>query len=123
MLSENVAVISAESNGPGDRETIVQNALAEAARLTKAHGYRYFVVLSADDLSRRMTLEDSGPVFFAPSPSWRRSAGSPYGFVRDEYMGPGRTEERVWPALAITVRMYREGEIEPSMGEVWDATE
>jgi hypothetical protein len=38
-------------------------------------------------------------------------------------MTPDRTEERVWPALAITIRMYREGEIEPSMGDVWDVTE
>jgi hypothetical protein len=83
MLSENVAIISAEGSGPGDRETIVQNALAEAARLTKAHGYRYFVVLSADNLSRTTTLKAPGHAYYdyaVPQSRWETE-----GVTREEF--------------------------------------
>ena len=123
MLSEDVAVISAEGNGSGDREAVVQNALTEAARLTRAHGYRYFVVLTADNSTRTTTLKDPGVTFFNPSPSNRRSIGPLYGFVQDTYMAPDRTAERIWPRLDIMIRMYREGEIDPSMDGVWAAAE
>ena len=51
MLSDDTALISAEGNGASDRDRVVRHVLAEAARLTNANGYRYFVVLTADDLS------------------------------------------------------------------------
>ena len=123
LLSEDVAVISSEGKGPSDRDKIIQNALAEAARLTSAHGYRYFVVLSADDLTRTMMVNRPGPIFFNQSPSPGRTFGTISGrlFAPDTtYMSPDQMVERVKPALDIMIRMYREGEIEPADG-VFDA--
>ena len=124
MLSEDVAIISSEGNGPSDHDKVIQNALAEAARLTSAHGYRYFVVLSADDLTRTMTIKRPGPTFYNQSPAPGRTFGTVSGrlFVPDStYMAPDQTVERVTPALDIMIRMYREGEIEPA-DNVFDAT-
>jgi hypothetical protein len=125
MLSEDVAIISAQGHGPGDRDKVIQNALAEAARLTRAHRYRYFVVLAADDVTSTMTLTRPGPIFYNQSPAPGRTFGTLSGrlFMPDPaYMTPDETVERVRPALDITIQMYREGEVEPSMEGVWDAT-
>jgi hypothetical protein len=123
MLSEDVAIISSEGNGPSDHDKVIQNALAEAARLTSAHGYRYFVVLTADDLTRTMTLRRPGPIFYNQSPPPGRTFGTISGrlFVPDStYMTPDLKVERVRPALDIMIQMYREGEIEPA-DNVFDA--
>ena len=124
MLSDDVAIISSEGYGPSDRDKIIRNALAEAARLTSAHGYRYFVVLTADDLTRTETLKRPGPIFYNQSPAPGRTFGTISGrlFVPDStYMAPDVTVERVRPALDIMIQMYRVGEIEPREG-VFDAT-
>jgi hypothetical protein len=124
MLSEDVAIISSEGNGPNDHDKVIHNALAEAARLTSARGYRYFVVLTADDLTRTETLTRPGPTFYNQAPAPGRTFGTISGrlFVPDStYMVPDETVERVRPALDIMIQMYREGEIEPADG-VFDAT-
>lgn len=128
MLSENVAIISAEGNAHRDGETIVQNALAEAARLTRAYGYRYFVILTADNLTHTTTLRVPGRTYHDQFTSrWTGAlpnAGAiSGGLLTETYTTPDRTEERIWPTLEIMIRMYREGEIEPSMGNVFDAAE
>jgi len=124
MLSGDTALISAEGNGASDRDKIIRDVLAEAARLTSAQGYRYFVVLTADDLTRTETLKRPGPTFYNQSPAPGRTFGTLSGrlFQPDSpYTTPDLTVERVIPALDIMIRMYREGEIEPAEG-VFDAT-
>jgi hypothetical protein len=124
MLSEDVAIISSEGNGPSGHDKVIRNALAEAARLTSAQGYRYFVVLTADDLTRTETFKRPGPIFYNQAPAPGRTFGTISGrlFVPDStYMTPDQTVERVRPALDIMIRMYRDGEIEPAE-DVFDAT-
>ena len=44
MLSDNTARITARANSTANRDRVIQDALAEAARLTRAKGYRYFII-------------------------------------------------------------------------------
>ncbi len=124
MLSEDTALISAEGNGASDRDKVVRDVLAEAARLTTANGYRYFVVLTADDLSQTVTLRIPGRVLYNQPPrageAFNAYAGRAYATGGSAYQTPDRIEERVRPAMDIMIRMYRTGEIEPAEG-VFDA--
>ena len=125
MLSEDTALISAEGSGPADRDRVIRDVLTEAARLTNANGYRYFVVLTADDLTHTVTIRLPARVLYN-QPSRTTEAfgaytGRAYATGGSAYMLPERTQERIKPAMDIIVRMYRPGEIEPAEG-VWDAT-
>ena len=125
MLSDDTALISAEGNGASDRDKVVRDVLAEAARLTSANGYRYFVVLTADDLSHSVTVRIPGRILYNQPPrsgeAFNAYAGRAYATGGSTYQTPDRIEERVRPAMDIMIRMYRVGEIEPTEG-VFDAT-
>ena len=126
MLSENTAIISASGNGPSDRDRVVRDALAEAARVTSANGYRYFVVLTADDLTSSVTVVIPGrTIHNLPSratESFGAYTGRPYATGGSNYTTPDRKQERIRPAMDIIIQMYRPGEIEPSMEGVWDTS-
>jgi hypothetical protein len=126
MLSEDTARISAEGNGPSDRDKVIRDALAEAARLTSANGYRYFVVVTADDLTQTLTVRVPGRLLYNQAPrtseaSFGTFSGRAYA-SGSNYMTPERIEERVRPAMDIIIRMYHEGEIAPQADGVFDAT-
>lgn len=124
MLSEDTAIISAEGSGPDARDQVIRDVLAEAARLTTANGYRYFVVLTADDLTHTVTVRYPGRLLHNQPPRANTSFGTFGGGAYQSgssYMLPDRVEERIRPAMDIIIRMYRPGEIEPS-DRVWDAT-
>src|SRR4029450_6515502 len=74
MLSEDTARISAEGNGPSDRDKGIYDVLAEAARLTNANGYRYFVVLTADDLTHTVTVPVPGRLLYNQAPRGNESS-------------------------------------------------
>jgi len=126
MLSENTALVSAEGSGPAYRDKVIHDVLAEAARLTTANGYRYFVVLTADDLTHTVKVRYPGRVLHNQPPRTNEAfgtfAGRAYATGGSSYMLPDRVEERVRPAMDIIIRMYRPGEIEPQAQGVWDAT-
>jgi hypothetical protein len=124
MLSNDTALISAEGKGPSDRDKVIRDVLAEAARLTNANGYRYFVVLTADDLSHTVTIRTPGRILYNQAPR----SGEPFGTYGarayptggSTYQTPDRIEERIKPAMDIIIRMYRVGDIAPGEG-VFDA--
>jgi len=125
MLSKDTAIISAEGNSASDRDKVIRDALAEAARLTSANGYRYFVVFTADDLTHTVAVRTPGRVLYNQPPR----SGEPFGTFGGRayttggstYQTPDRVEERVKPAMDIIIRMYRPGEIEPQADGVFDA--
>ena len=51
MLTENTAEVTVSGAHPNDRDEVVSTTLEEAAKLTRMHGYRYFVILMAEDAS------------------------------------------------------------------------
>ena len=125
MLSADTAIISASGNGPSDRDKVVRDALEEAARVTSANGYRYFVVLTADDLTSTMTVVIPGRTFYNLPPRANESFGAytgrPYATGGSNYTTPERKQERIRPAMDIIIRMYRQGDIEPQTEGVFDA--
>lgn len=125
MLSENTAIVSAEASSPAYRDKVIHDVLEEAARLTTANGYRYFVVLTADDLTHTVKVRYPGRVLHnqpaRTMEAFGAFAGRAYATGGSSYTLPDRIEERVRPAMDIIIRMYKPGEIEPADG-VWDAT-
>jgi hypothetical protein len=125
MLSADTAIISSEGTGPADREKVIRDALSEAARLTSANGYRYFVVLTADDLTHTVTVRTPGRQLYQQAPrsaegTFGTYAGRAYAVGGSTYQTPDRVQERIKPAMDIIIRMYRAGDIEPAEG-VFDA--
>ena len=51
MLTESTAEVTARGAHSNDRDEVVYATLEEAAKLTRVHGYRYFVILMAEDAS------------------------------------------------------------------------
>jgi hypothetical protein len=113
MLADDSAMISASGRGPQDREQVVQDVLAAAAKTTAAHGYRYFIILKAQDSSRAgtMIVHDQMGARTAPGNLSRPGAN---------YVQFSRNASYVRPALDITIRMFREGEIDPQIVGVWN---
>jgi len=126
MLSADTARISAEGNGAGARDKVIRNLLAEAARLTNANGYRYFVVLTADDLTHTVKVRTPGRVLHNQTQRVNETFGTfggrAFATGGTSYTFPDRVEEHIRPAMDIIIRMYRPGEIEPQAAGVWDAT-
>lgn len=113
MLADDSALISVFGSGPDDREKVVQNALAQAARATAAQGYRYFIILKAQDVSRMGTMivhDQTGP----------RSGPNNIGKPGTNYVTFSRNVTYLRPGLDITIRMFREGEIDPLIMGVWN---
>jgi hypothetical protein len=125
MLSEDTAMVSASGNGPSDRDKVIRDALTEAARVTSAHGYRYFVVLTADDATSTTTVIVPGRTLYNQPPRanelFGTFSGRAYATGGSTYTTPERKVERIRPGMDIIIRMYRTGEIEPTMEGVWDA--
>ena len=113
MLADDSALISAFGNGPDDREKVIQDALAQAARTTAAQGYRYFIILKAQDVSRMgtMTVHDQTGARTAPNNLSKPGAN---------YVTFSRNVTYLRPGLGITIRMFREGEIDPQIMGVWN---
>src|SRR5215213_6676427 len=108
MLSDDTALVSAEGHGPRDRDKVVRDALAEAARVTSANGFRYFVVLTADDLTTTVTVLIPGRVLHNQPPRANGSFGAftgAYATGGSTYTTPERKVERIRPAMDIIIHM------------------
>ena len=123
MLSPDTALVYASGNNPLAREQILKAALNEAAELTTARGYRYFVILTADDTTRVVTLQVPG-TSLPNETSHERTFGATYFNAPEKpgntYTTPDTQLQRVRPGLDLVIRMYHAGEIEPKDG-VYDA--
>lgn len=115
LLTEDTALVSAFGRSPGDKGKIIDATLHEAAKLTQAHGYRYFVILTAAGTSTM--------------PRTRVSASSRYQSRPDLYSSAYRRPTSAFdigsaprkPGLEITIRMYRLGEVDPDSQGVWNS--
>jgi hypothetical protein len=123
MLSADTALVYATGNHPSARERVLKAALNEAAELTSARGYRYFVILTADDTTRIVTHQVPG-TSFPNETRHERTLGATYFNAPERpgntYTAPDTQLQRVRPGLDLVIRMYRAGEIEPAEG-VFDA--
>jgi hypothetical protein len=113
MLADDSAMISAFGRSPDDREKVIQDVLAEAAKTTAAHGYQYFIILKAQDTSRTgiLTVTDQ---------TSNRTAANNFSKPGANYAQFSRNGSYLRPGLDITIRMFREGEIDPRIMGVWN---
>jgi hypothetical protein len=123
MLSDDTALVYATAADPSQREQVLEATLKAAAELTNAHGYRYFVILSATDTTRTVTIPIAGHAL-PNETDHRRAFGATFGNAPERpgntYVTPDTQLQRVRPGLDIVIRMYRTGEI-AEMDGVWDA--
>ncbi len=126
MLSDSTAVVSALGSASSDRDSVFESALAEAARLARTHGYQYFIVVKVDDRSVTTAKYMLGPsIPYSVNGHMSRSpvglsALSPANMPGGTLTGPGKSVTSVKPGLAITVKMYRQGEIDSYQEGVWN---
>lgn len=99
MLTSNTAYISGRGHGSATSSAeVFRDTLVEAATVTQGAGYRYFVIVSQQDESRRGAIVDGvgNSLFVTPV----RNAGT-----------------------GIQIQMFNPGQIDPSQPGVWDAAD
>jgi hypothetical protein len=125
MLSEDTELIYATGADPSQREQVLKAALTKAAEVTRARGYRYFVILTAEDTTRTVTIPIPGQTF-PNETSHERTFGATYLHAPERpgntYTAPDTQVQRVRPGLDLLIRMYQAGAI-AEMDGVWDAEE
>jgi uncharacterized protein YceK len=122
MLTESTAVVTATGAHSNDRDEVVYATLEEAAKLTRMHGYRYFVILMAEDASHGGATKVPGLVLNYNRNA--RPAGTPIPGLQHlpsaTFKTPDTSMPFITPGLMITIQMYREGEVDPGWQEVWN---
>lgn len=124
MITSDTALISAVGSNAGDKARLIDASLQEAARVTRQHGYRYFVVLDAADASRT-----GRRIVVTSRVRQEKINDHPYGSsnlpsltsVYGTFPPTGRSVSYVKPGLDITIRMYRQGEVDPARDGVWSS--
>jgi hypothetical protein len=124
MITEDTALISTVAKNYETKQVLLDEALMEAAKVTRAHGFRYFVVLGAADASAVVTRNIPGQTFI-------RQNNTPRAFGTTNLSGtylPGATfttpdqqVKEVRLGVDITIRMYRDGDIDPKRDGVWNS--
>lgn len=124
LLSDDTALVSVSGHPGTERVALVRQSLLEAARVAHTHGYRYFVVLAADDVSRVVTRTVPGTNIFNASSASRyygTSSPSPASRAGNSYVAADASYDETRPGLEITIRMYYEGTIDPTKDGVWNS--
>lgn len=124
MITDDTALITVLGQGMENRETIFNEAIAEAALATRAHGYRYFVIIDmADATQTGVKVRRGRPIEIDNYPGFERG-GSP---LSSNYIGganystPDQRTPYIRLGLDITIRMYRESDIDPATPGVWNS--
>jgi hypothetical protein len=124
MLSDNTARITSRANSVTNVDRMIADAVTEAARLTRAQGYRYFVILEATDDSRTGDVTVLGQITRTTTNTSVRFGNLSLGVIGRTgtmFVTPASHMQFVRPGLNITIRMYREGEVDPRAQGVWNA--
>ena len=124
MITADTALITAIGNKPEDRTRVIDASISEAARVTRAHGYRYFVILNAADATQ------TGRMIVVPNRVHRDMVGDGLPGnsnlptttdVFGNFAPVGESVAYSKPGIDITIRMYREGEVDASKEGVWNS--
>ncbi len=123
MITEDTALITVLGQNDSDRTRVVDKALAEAARVTRDHGFRYFVILDAADASQKGTRVLPGHTIPFEPPSNKSYSSTN---LSSSYLGratlttPDQRVTYVRLGLDVTIRMYHEGDVDPKSQGVWN---
>lgn len=127
MITDDTALITVLAQGEGDREQIFNEAVAEAALATRSRGYRYFVIVDTADASQSgVKVRRGRPVQIQEVPGIAKGGSalsSNYiaGTGGSNYTTPDQRIPYVRLGLDITIRMYRESDIDPATPGVWNS--
>jgi hypothetical protein len=119
-ITEDTALVSFVGQSGDDREMLIGGALSEAAKVTRARGYRYFVILDTADASQVVARYVPAQILSVQN-ARRRSTNPNPNPGSYEYITPGHTVKELRPGLDIAIRMYREGAIDASREGVWNS--
>jgi hypothetical protein len=119
MITEDTALITVRGQSDNDRVALVDKALAEAARVTREHGFRYFVVLDGADASQSGVRPLPGQPI--PLIINRRSSLSSFYSPGATYTTPDERVQYVRLGLDVSIRMYRDGDVNPASQGVWNS--
>ena len=122
MLDERTAIISGSGDELSSPARVQQRIMLEAANAATARGFRYFVVQSVQDTTRRGVTQ-------LPTQSYAQGNGTTtcsFGVCQTSATANGMTfgggsYESVMPGSDVQVRFFREGEIDPATPGLWDA--
>lgn len=124
MITEDTALITIVAKGRETRQTLVDATLGEAATVTRAHGFRYFVVLEIEDTTQIFTRRLPGHTI--PNQNTAARGYSSTNLSTSYLPGatfttPDQEVKEVRPGLDVTIRMYRDGAIDPAGEGVWNS--
>ena len=123
MITEDTALITVAAQGSDTREALVNATLSEAAKITRTHGFRYFVLLQSEDASTVVTRIIPGQTFYNHRSIPRSFGSGPNANIppAEPYKLPDREVKLLRLGLDTTIRMYRDGDIDPSGNGVLDS--
>ena len=123
MITEDTALVTVVGQSATAQTKIVEQALAEAAKITRAHGYRYFVILDSADASQSGVKVLQGQIISrqgVPTRSFGGTNLSPVYLAGSTFTTPDVRVPYVRLGLDLTIRMYREGDVNPQAPGVWN---
>jgi len=126
MLDERTAIISARGTAFDSMAEVQQRVIVDAANTALSRGFRYFVIVNGQDASVRGTAYFPGQTYSngTATATVNTMGNTAYGtatYSGNSYTTPGTAVGFIKPRENVTVRFFREGEIDPRMQGVWDA--
>lgn len=124
MITEDTALISAPGRARETRAELLGRAMREAAVMTRAQGFRYFVVMDAEPTAEVIKRRRPGTTIPAQNIPVRGSFSgtnlSPSFLAGATYTTPDEVTEETRAGLDLTIRMYRDGGIDPATAGACD---
>lgn len=126
MLDASTAIISSRGSAFDSHARVTQAALVEAATLAVSRGYRYFVIVDTQDRTITTLWHDSGTTKTTGTVDGLVMGSGNSKVVAGNYSAsttstPATTTTLIKPGSDVTVKMFREGELDPKSPGVWDA--
>ena len=126
MLDERTAIISGHGSAFNSMAEVQQRTLLTAAKTTQARGFRYFQVVGAANTSSTGTMYIPGQTYTSGTATGTATTlgNTTYGnanYSGTSYSTPGTVVPLFKPGVDVTIRMYRDGEINPRTPGVWDS--
>jgi hypothetical protein len=115
LTAPDVAVVTFHGNGYTAAERVVEMAGLRCAEMTLAHGYRYFVMLGASDVSRTSSFT---------TPGYANTYGSAYAVGNyatgsaTTYITPPRTFSFYKPGILVSIKMSNDERSLESLGMI-----
>jgi len=128
MLDASTAVVSARGTAFDTPATVLKTTVMEIAKLGQAHGFAYFMIVSAKDATRTATMYQPGASFTSGSVTGSVSDLGNTGYFRGNYSAtttstPGWTQTFVKPGSDVVVRFFHQGEVDAHADGMWSVAD